>query len=415
MRRHGRILAFVSVLTLTGASPAPTTYAQEPATCAPPVATSTTAMPGGNAALAAPQPGPGPGAAPVTCWTGVVGQPLLSPGLLAFDDAVYASDDAGNVIAFDAATGAERWRYALTTSDGSGQVRGIAPGAGVVYAAGPEGLAAIEVADGSRAWRYRVKSDGLLVDADGFFWPIEVSSSVFGVTSSTGADGAITRAVVALDAATGDELWSTPLPDGASFGQPTSDGTMVVLAPGDGTLVALDAATGASVWSTATVTPTTPVAIGSKEAYVGLSGGVVSARSTLDGTEVWRATMDSGTVTAVTAVGDTVYVNGVLTVYALDAATGTERWRSTVQSGTGPFAFSVVPAVTADTVYVGSSDLDVVRIDALDGATGTPRWHLDTEMYGALLTAVVGGGRLVVVAYDATGSGGLVSLGDRGS
>ena len=58
---------------------------------------------------------------------------------MTLEDAVYTADDAGNVIAFDAPSGVERWRYSLADDDGAGQVRGIAPGDGLVYAASAKG------------------------------------------------------------------------------------------------------------------------------------------------------------------------------------------------------------------------------------------------------------------------------------
>ena len=67
--------------------------------------------------------------------------------------------------------------------------------------------------------------------------------------------------------------------------------------------------------------------------------------------------------------------------------------------------------MTADSVYVGSSDTDAVRIAPSTPETGEPRWALQTELYGALLASVGNGGRLFVVAYDMMGSGGLLSLG----
>ena len=332
---------------------------------------------------------------------------------MTLEDAVVATDDAGNVIAFDATSGAERWRYSLAGDDGAGQVRGIAPGDGLVYAAGPEGLVALGASDGSRAWRYRVKTEGPLPDMDGFFWPITVGDIVYGVTQASDADMTPHRSVVAIDGATGDERWSSTIADGQAFGAPTSDGTLVMVAPGDGSLTALDASTGTVAWSVPLdAAPVTRAAIGDGVTYVGLSGGTVVALATADGSEAWRSPLDSGTVTAVTAVGDTLYADGTTTLYALDAATGAERWRYAIGSGGSMFPFSVIPVVTADSVYVGSTDADAVRIAAVDARTGEPRWVLQTEIYGALLASVGNGGRLFVVAYDLLGSGGLLSLGD---
>ena len=97
----------------------------------------------------------------------------------------------------------------------------------------------------------------------------------------------------------------------------------MILTSGDGSLTALDASTGTTAWSvTPDAVPVTRTAIGD-----GLrTSGSAAAPSWRSRPRMARRpgerALDSGTVTAVTAVGDTVYVDGTTTLYALDAATG---------------------------------------------------------------------------------------------
>ena len=138
--------------------------------------------------------------------------------------------------------------------------------------------------------------------------------------------------VWAVDAATGDTVWSRGLSPGW-LAPGLGDGTLVV--PGETGLVGLDAA---------------------------------------DGRERWRAVEDlepefGGASPLV--VDGTVYAPLGVSLYALDVATGEPRWRFP----TGLPSESM-PAVEAGTVYFAGDDTYVY---ALDAAEGTERWRTKTD------------------------------------
>jgi outer membrane protein assembly factor BamB len=385
-------------------------------TCPAPAAAGTgVAQPGGDGSLAATQPGPAPSAAPALCWTGDFGVPIAAPATVAVGDVIAAANDAGEVVAYDP-SGTELWRFAVVEEAGMGQVRGLAAGDGAIYAAGPDGLYAIQPSDGSRLWRYRVQSEGLLPDTNGFFTPAAFGDTVYGVTASTEDDVTFTRTLVAIDAATGDERWSAEL-TGNPPGAPSANDTTVTVADSDGTLHAYAAADGAELWTAGSdvlgAAPATRAAITADAVVIGLATGEVVALTASDGSEAWRFTADSGTVAALTAVDNVVYVNGVTTLYALDAAAGTANWQAAIQASPPPLVFNaVIPAVVDGTVIVGTTDImSSALVIAFDPATGTEQWRADTGLYGATFSPVVTGGRVYASAYGLTGGSGLVALG----
>jgi outer membrane protein assembly factor BamB len=74
-----------------------------------------------------------------------------------------------------------------------------------------------------------------------------------------------------------------------------------------------------------------------------------------------------------------------------------------------------IPGVTDDAVVIGTTDaMDVASIVALDAASGHERWRVATDAYGAILSPLVAGGRVVVPVYDLAGGTGLLSLGSPG-
>ena len=211
-----------------------------------------------------------------------------------------------------------------------------------------------------------------------------------------GADGPIVlfRGLVALDVETGDVVWTNE--DAAGGSDPTVvDGT-VYTTTGD-ELVAVDAATGETVYTVeigeyaTTLAPTVVDGI----VYFGAGVDGAAAADAATGDLIWEQTLDDDTpeVTgvAVSAVGDGVFgvsVGGPRDgdVVALDAATGESRWvYDGLDGDTGP----VAPTVAGGVVYCGD---EAGVVHAIDAESGEARWTFDepTEKIAPLLT----------VAYD---------------
>ena len=241
----------------------------------------------------------------------------------------------------------------------------------------------------------------------------------------------------ALDAETGEVLWTDEGVRG--FSSPAVFAGIVIVGSSDGRVVAVEAATGSDVWN-ATLLETTGFSgitsspkVWYDRAYVGVfnesggPGGVV-ALWVRNGTVAWRTPTGSVHFSSPAVADDTVYVGlmglfnttsqitfeppfGVLAldasdgserwtfptdgsvaaspvvagsllvaaskdgrVYALDRATGEEAWRADVSAGISS------PALHADTLYVGGGAFGATgRLTALDVGSGAVRWTFEPD------------------------------------
>ncbi|HKA82305.1 MAG TPA: PQQ-binding-like beta-propeller repeat protein [Acidimicrobiales bacterium] len=147
------------------------------------------------------------------------------------DDTVYVGDWSGNFYALDLDTGKPRWTFEAEVHPRvyAGQIVSSAAvadveGERVVFFGAGNALYALGAGDGALRWRHRLAPPG---DDDD---PREIESSpvvvdgtvIFG-SDVHNADDGTPAAVIALDAATGDERWTTvtaPTEPGARTGDP---------------------------------------------------------------------------------------------------------------------------------------------------------------------------------------------------
>lgn len=182
------------------------------------------------------------------------------------DDRVYAASQEGAITAFAKATGEELWHYA----DGDLVFSSPALASGKLIIADVSGqITALNAETGREFWQVRLKAEVhatpaivgnrvfvvtttpeivvLDLETGAVIWRAEAG----GAASPAVADGMVyiggeDQAVRALDAASGQERWSTPLgyPIASS---PASAGDLVYIASGP-TITALDAESGKTVW-----------------------------------------------------------------------------------------------------------------------------------------------------------------------
>lgn len=326
---------------------------------------------------------------------------ILTSSPVIADGVVYAGTRDENsethraVHAVDLATGAPLWSFRT-----DGDVEGTPVVAeGRVYASTVRGtLYALDAGTGEKLWSVTKGDD----QADGVHrgWMYEPPNYADGIVYQVYSMG--DRRLMALDAATGAALWDVRLNSGwIAETAPTLGGGRAYVA-GDGSwMVAVDARTGAELWRRPSGVPcrnTTPAYSG-ELLYLGCTGDDLIALNAATGQEVWRysspdASLVRGTPTGSSpAVADGVaylgFSNGNVT--ALDARTGALLW--THRTGGG---ITSSPVVSGSTVYVGSNDGFAYGFDR---ATGATRWSFEIGTWVASSPAI-SGNTLVIGAFD---------------
>ena len=279
---------------------------------------------------------------------------------------------------------------------------------GTVYVAGsgdPGSLYAVDAASGESRWQFE---------------PAGYATSAPAVVAGVLYVGTWGRRFYAIDAATGEERWSTEV--GHRFG-PSSpavvDGTVYVGTIGDGPLVvsgpedeekfeacaflALDAATGDELWRYDEFGERDRIssspAVSDGRVYFG-GEDAVYALDAASGEVVWKRTIATHPRSSPAVVDGTVYYGATLgsagehpaRVWSLDAATGETVWSAGIDDG----GLRTSPAVADGTVYVPASSVRVCadaagdadstcsgttrgRLYAIDASSGERRWRAPIE------------------------------------
>ena len=199
---------------------------------------------------------------------------------------------------------------------------------------------------------------------------------------------------------------ATPSPSPADTSEDDEDGF-------DSHVRAVDLATGEDVWTTPlelTEVVQAPVATDDTTAYVGDVGGTVTAIELATGEERWTADVRAPVVSAVAVDDDGVYVatfgeqRSPGEVVALDPSSGEERWRSGEDAVKGNVVSA--PALSDGRIFV----LEPGFVVALDASDGGLLWRTEVVNPRTTPFARQGVGGLApvsadgqVVAVDVTG------------
>lgn len=194
--------------------------------------------------------------------------------------------------------------------------------------------------------------------------------------------------IVALDAATGDEVWRAE--GGAPFhSAPTVSGGRVYAITNDSELIAYDAATGQVAWNyqaiaePARILSAPSVAVDSDTVVAPFASGEVVALVSANGRRLWTDSLSrTGRLTSLSAINDiagrpaiennVVYAashSGVLA--AIDLRTGQRVWARA-------FASTQTPWIAGDVLYAVSVDGELT---AFDRATGNIYWVQQLRRY----------------------------------
>lgn len=271
---------------------------------------------------------------------------------------VFHSENGEEIIdALDAATGERRWRFSYAAKSNAQYGGNPAPKSNPTIAQGKvftlgagAALHCLDLVTGKVVWRRDLARDYKLLPT--FFGqggtPLALGDKL--IVSLGTEDG---KSVIALDAATGKELWAAKHAWGSSYASPvpaTLHGRECILAfqggmddPPTGGLLVIDAKTGEVLSATphrakmfASVSVSSPVVVGNRvfvaEAYTE-GGACIEVAPDFSAKVVWRAPkFDTYLVSAVPVDG---YLygsagqhqqNAELACY--EAATGKEMWRN---------------------------------------------------------------------------------------
>jgi outer membrane protein assembly factor BamB len=281
----------------------------------------------------------------------------------------------------DAATGKPAWAAPFKTASHTEGAPAVGGGR-VFFPAGDDGLIAADAATGAERWRLKGGKDaGIHIDA-------APALSADGTRVFVGS-GLYTYVAVALDAATGKELWRTDLKLRA-FGAPLAAGKFVYYGIGTGNM-------GAD-------THDYDEEGGAKEKA---PAGAVVCLDAATGKEQWRHDLPRSVHTGLAADAFSVYAgcrDGF--VYALDRKTGKLRWKTGIGGAvTSCPAVATAGGVPVAVYAVGREGLAV----CLNPHTGKVVW--ERQLPGFQWDGVEGNGVLSGPTVVTTGSRRAVYVG----
>ena len=282
----------------------------------------------------------GPGNAMTQIWHVPLSSSSLSywNGTPALDGTKLFVEDANNVVALDAGSGATLWSTRVRTAPTPAAQQLLTAG-GLVFVSEATYVTAMDENTGAIRWQFTPDSGAA-----------SVFPSVDDRAYYTGQRGI--PVVYALDRGTGALLWKVNI--GSTWQYPGF--INAVLVSGD-----------------------TVFAVASH--YLALNGYiedfVVVALNRLDGSELWRfesTQQNDGGQSGAALAGDMIIINNVIGngAIAVSKTTHSEAWRLTVPGQAGGIG---LPAVDGGAVYTG---LGGGFVYALDGATGATLWKHTT-------------------------------------
>jgi len=212
--------------------------------------------------------------------------------------------------------------------------------------------------------------------------------------------GSYDSSVYAIDAITGDVIWSQPI--GEVYSSPAVVGNVVYVANNGGRIFALDANNGGlELWNHtfgSVDIASSPAGVGGV-VYIGCGDNHMYALNATNGAEFWNFTTGGHVPSSPSVANGFVYVGSKDNkTYAIYANNGTEFWNFT----TGGEVWSS-PSVANGVVYVGSLDNRVHALDANNN--GEELWNHDLNGAVSSSPAVVGG-----VVYVGSNDGKVYAL-----
>jgi len=289
---------------------------------------------------------------------------------------LFAIDTDGVVHAFDAATGAERWRHVIEVERNlrnSSFGGGASFADGKVYATNGAGdVVALDPSTGTEIWR--VKPAGPLRGS-----PTIAFNTVYVMTQD--------NQIHALNAADGSLLWQETAASAASgvFGvaAPAAGQGTVIAGYSQGELVAYRYENGRNLWSDALARTSISTQVGTLtdvdadpiiqdgRVYALGQGGRMAAYELVTGQRIWELSLAGISTPAI--AGEWVFtLTDDSRLLAIARATGKvrwvtqlERWRNPKKE-TGPI-FWTGPVLASNRLWIASSEGEVQSVDVMTG------------------------------------------------
>lgn len=271
----------------------------------------------------------------------------LSAGAGVGQGLVLAGSGDGDLFALDRASGAVRWKVALS-SEVTGQLLAVADM--VIARTGDGRVHGLAVADGSRKWLYSRSLPALSLRGSG---GMVVRDEVLYAGFPGGK-------LVALNAANGAQLWeaTVALPRGATelervadvMGNPVVDERQVCAVAYQGRVACFDRRNGSLLWARDT-SSNSGLAMDERNVYVTDDKDAVTAFDKTSGRAGWRQDkLARRQVTAPLALGDWVVVaDGEGFVHVLSADDGSFVARAKVDSSVRPAPVDIGPGFAVQT------------------------------------------------------------------
>lgn len=292
--------------------------------------------------------------------------------LVQADGSVFVSaDERPTLYKIDAKTGS------FEAFDVNEKAYSPAIGDGQVFVGGGS-VRALEVSSGRLQWT---------ASQDTWFGVLGVRDGIVYTYADTG--GTNSQLLLALDEASGDEVWRHEPPDVITR-PAVADGLVCYHRYGSRRAYARRAASGGLAWESDPLPadPRGPVTVGGQVALFPTQEPGVHALSLSDGTHKWQLSTD-GTVSGIAVVGGTAYVGDVGgTIRAVNVESGSVQWKQDAQLN-GP------PTATPTRVFAPTS----TGISVLDAASGETL--ATQEMIRAPTSGVVATEQLLFVSDGA--------------
>lgn len=287
------------------------------------------------------------------------------------DDTIFVgSSTYGRLYAIDTANGTERWRF-----NASGAVRSPAYANRTVYFGTSNGTVyAIDASTGVEEWNRSVSGhvNSSVTITDGMVYVAVTNSSA----PST---------VRTFDADTGNGIWTHSVNGYANTTPAVADETVYVSASGQ--VMALNATSGTERWTTSVGdgTSLTAPTVGNKRVYVGTTNetnatGFVYGLHRDTGKVAWRQIVNSKIAGSPALARGTLYVtvygiSSINGIFAFNATTGTQKWWTDKSE-----RVTTAPVIAEKTVFFGTMR-GPMAIDAEENPTsgagttlGETRW-----------------------------------------